>query len=103
MRLSSDSNNQYEISLKVASRGKTRLVWIIGTWILSFDLAQDGEFFDFAQDHEPVEWLVEPFVICILEFGIFYTHNSADNQTTCSIFLVKFWNLSPGILPQNQH
>jgi hypothetical protein len=31
--------------------------------ILSFDLAQDGESFDVAQDREPVEQLVEPFVI----------------------------------------
>jgi hypothetical protein len=31
--------------------------------ILSFDLAQDGESFDVAQDREPVERLVEPFVI----------------------------------------
>jgi len=27
---------------------------------LSFDHAQDGESFDFAHDHELVEWLVEP-------------------------------------------
>jgi len=26
----------------------------------SFDHAQDGEPFDFAHDHELVEWLVEP-------------------------------------------
>jgi hypothetical protein len=25
-----------------------------------FDVAQDGESFDSAQDHEPVEWPVEP-------------------------------------------
>jgi len=36
----------------------------IGIWILPFDYAQGGESFDFAQDHEPVERLVEPFVIC---------------------------------------
>jgi hypothetical protein len=49
-------------------------------WILPFDsfdhealdrLAQGGEFFDFAQDREPVERLVEPFVICCLEFFYF--------------------------------
>jgi len=27
---------------------------------LPFDYAQDGESFDFAHDHELVEWLVEP-------------------------------------------
>jgi hypothetical protein len=44
----------------------------IGIWNLPFDsfdlealdrLAQGGESFDFAQDREPVERLVEPFVI----------------------------------------
>ena len=34
-------------------------------------LAQGGESFDFAQDREPVERLVEPFEICILVLGIF--------------------------------
>jgi hypothetical protein len=29
-------------------------------------LAQGGESFDFAQDREPVERLVEPFDICVL-------------------------------------
>jgi hypothetical protein len=43
----------------------------IGHWILPFDLAQGGESFDFAQDREPVERLVEPFVIWILLFVIF--------------------------------
>ena len=32
-------------------------------WDLPYDLAQGGESFDFAQDREPVERLVEPFVI----------------------------------------
>jgi hypothetical protein len=32
-------------------------------WDLPFDLAQGGESFDFAQDREPVERLVEPFGI----------------------------------------
>ena len=36
----------------------------IGAWILPFDSAQGGESFDSAQDREPVERLVEPFVIC---------------------------------------
>jgi len=40
-------------------------------WYLPFDLAQGGESFDFAQDREPVERLVEPFEICILVLGIF--------------------------------
>ena len=35
----------------------------IGHCYLPFDLAQGGESFDFAQDREPVERLVEPFVI----------------------------------------
>jgi hypothetical protein len=38
---------------------------------LPIDLAQGGESFDFAQDREPVERLVEPFVICYLVLGIF--------------------------------
>jgi hypothetical protein len=38
----------------------------LGHWILPFDWAQGGESFDFAQDREPVERLVEPFVICDL-------------------------------------
>jgi len=37
-------------------------------WDLPYDLAQGGEAFDFAQDREPVERLVEPFVIWYLEF-----------------------------------
>ena len=37
-----------------------------GHWDLPFDLAQGGESFDFAQDREPVERLVEPFVIWVL-------------------------------------
>jgi len=40
---------------------------------LPFDLAQGGESFDFAQDREPVERLVEPFGICVLLFEIFIT------------------------------
>jgi hypothetical protein len=36
---------------------------IIEFWDLPFDLAQGGESFDFAQDREPVERPVEPFVI----------------------------------------
>ncbi len=39
-------------------------ICIFGHWILPFDVAQGGESFDFAQDREPVERLVEPFVIC---------------------------------------
>jgi len=44
----------------------------LGIWILPFDWAQGGESFDSAQDREPVERLVEPFVICNLVLGIFY-------------------------------
>jgi hypothetical protein len=40
----------------------------LGIWILPFDWAQGGESFDFAQDREPVERLVESFVIWCLEF-----------------------------------
>ena len=44
---------------------------VIGIWVLSLDLAQDGgESFDLAQDREPVERLVEPFVICHLELNV---------------------------------
>jgi hypothetical protein len=50
----------------------------IGIWILPFDsfdlealdrLAQGGESFGSAQDREPVERLVEPFVIWCLELS----------------------------------
>jgi hypothetical protein len=40
-------------------------LWV-GHCDLPFDLAQGGESFDAAQDREPVERLVEPFVICLL-------------------------------------
>jgi hypothetical protein len=40
-------------------------------WDLPFDLAQGGESFDFAQDREPVERLVEPFGNWNLRFGIY--------------------------------
>jgi hypothetical protein len=43
----------------------------IGHCDLPFDYAQGGgESFDSAQDREPVERLVEPFVICYLLFVI---------------------------------
>jgi hypothetical protein len=42
----------------------------IGHCDLPFDLAQGGESFDFAQDREPVERLVEPFDIWDLGFRI---------------------------------
>jgi hypothetical protein len=42
----------------------------IGHCDLPFDLAQVGESFDFSQDREPVERLVEPFGICDLLFEI---------------------------------
>jgi len=48
-----------------------------GYWNLPFDMAQGGESFDFAQDREPVERLVEPFDIWDLLFGIllfYYRH-----------------------------
>jgi hypothetical protein len=46
----------------------------LGHCDLPFDLAQGGgESFDFAQDREPVERLVEPFGICDLLFEIFIT------------------------------
>jgi hypothetical protein len=43
--------------------GQTFWTLIIGTWNLPLDVAQGGESFDVAQDHELVEWPVEPFVI----------------------------------------
>jgi len=46
------------------------MILIIVYWDLPFDVAQGGESFDFAQDREPVERLVEPFVIWVLGFGI---------------------------------
>ena len=45
----------------------------IGVWDLPFDLAQGGESFDFAQDREPAERLVEPFVIWWLRFVIYHS------------------------------
>jgi hypothetical protein len=47
------------------------LILNFGHSYLPFDLAQGGESFDFAQDREPVERLVEPFGVCILVLGIF--------------------------------
>jgi len=37
---------------------------------LPFDWAQGGESFDFAQDREPVERLVEPFRISFFELRV---------------------------------
>jgi len=42
---------------------KTFGILNFGHCYLPFDLAQGGESFDFAQDREPVERLVEPFDI----------------------------------------
>jgi hypothetical protein len=42
---------------------KTFEILNFGHWNIPFDLAQGGESFDFAQDREPVERLVEPFGI----------------------------------------
>ena len=42
----------------------------IEIWDLPFDVAQGGQSFDVAQDREPVERPVEPFVIWCLGFGI---------------------------------
>ncbi len=50
---------------------KSQTFWTlrIEIWNLPFDVAQGGESFDFAQDREPVERLVEPlFVNWCLEF-----------------------------------
>ena len=63
--------NKFQISNKI----KNQLFEILnfGHCDLPFDLAQGGgESFDFAQDREPVERLVEPFGICVLLFEIFY-------------------------------
>ena len=45
-------------------------ILVIVFWDLPFDWAQGGESFDFAQDREPVERLVEPFGIWVLLFEI---------------------------------
>jgi hypothetical protein len=47
---------------------KFETFWLlnIGIWNLPFDVAQGGESFDVAQDREPVERPVEPFVIWCL-------------------------------------
>jgi hypothetical protein len=52
---------------------KTFGILNFGHCYLPFDLAQGGESFDFAQDRELVERLVEPFDIWDLLFGIFVT------------------------------
>ena len=60
---------------RITAKIKRQLFGILdfGHCDLTFDLAQGvGESFDFAQDREPVERLVEPFVICVLLFEIFY-------------------------------
>ena len=59
----------------MSNKIKSQLFGILnfGHCDLPFDLAQGGgESFDFAQDREPVERLVEPFGICVLLFEIFY-------------------------------
>jgi hypothetical protein len=58
------NSNNFQISKEI----KNQLVGILnfGHCDLPFDLAQGGESFDFAQDREPVERLVEPFDICDL-------------------------------------
>ena len=67
------TNSNIEISMSKTRFGSLEL----GAWILPFGLAQGGESFDFAQDREPVERLVEPFVICLLVLEIFQFKNSA--------------------------
>jgi hypothetical protein len=62
----------------------------LGIWILPFDLAQGGESFDFAQDREPVERLVEPFVIWCLEFFYSKTQLFLD-------MLFDFFNVFAGL------
>ena len=51
----------------------------LGHWDLPFDLAQGGESFDFSQDREPVERLVEPFEIWLLVFVIL-SMTQKDNE-----------------------
>jgi hypothetical protein len=74
----------------------------LGHWNLPFDLAQGGESFDFAQDREPVERLVEPFEIWFLvpqTVSRFATkHQPAFSDTLCfgyrtGFFLLKTNNL----------
>jgi hypothetical protein len=66
----------------------------IGIWILPFDLAQGGESFDFAQDREPVERLVEPFVICYLMIGIFLIQGYNFAYISRITFLIYLWGTS---------
>ena len=60
-------NIQISNKIKIQLFGPRR----IGHCDLPFDLAQGGESLDLAQDREPVERLVEPFGICVLQFEIF--------------------------------
>jgi len=48
-------------------------------------LAQGGESFDFAQDREPVERLVEPFVIWVLLFVISFVKYSSFSSFSIRI------------------
>jgi len=43
----------------------------LGHWGLPFGSSQGGEPFDLAQDHKPVERLVEPFGIWCLVLGFY--------------------------------
>jgi hypothetical protein len=57
-------------------------------------LAQGGESFDFAQDREPVERLVEPFGICVFLFEIFYYWNPWPRANFERIGKIKhYWDL----------
>ena len=63
--------NKFQITISTSQiRSKTNYLVRrrrIGHCDLPFDLAQGGgESFEFAQDREPVERLVEPFGICDL-------------------------------------
>ena len=67
-------STKIQINLNIQfSMTKTFGILNFGHCNLPFGLAQGGESFDFAQDREPVERLVEPFDIWDLLFGISVT------------------------------
>ena len=64
---------QINSNIQISNKIKRQLFGNLnfGHYGLPFDLAQGGgESFDFAQDREPAERLVEPFGICVLLFEI---------------------------------
>ncbi len=72
--------NKFQIyNIQISNKIKSQLFGILnfGHCDLPFELAQGGgESFDFAQDREPVERLVEPFGFWFLLFEIFLMRKS---------------------------